>query len=258
MPSGSLIYFASDLHLGMAPPEESLKREQLFVEWLDSIRTDAAELWLLGDVFDYWFEYAKVVPRGFTRFLGKLASLHDEGVQIHLITGNHDIWIFNYLPQEVGLRVHRREVIRSWGNHRFLLGHGDGLFRGDGMYRLMQSIFKNRIMQWLYARLHPNGTTAFAQWWSKKSRKKHATSELFLGPEKEHQVQYARRKLKEDPDINFFIFGHRHIAYDVRIGEQSRVICLGDWIGNFTYGVYDGKKFELKKFREGQGEITRL
>jgi UDP-2,3-diacylglucosamine hydrolase len=257
MPPGNSIYFASDLHLGMHPPEESLMREQLFVEWLESIRKDAAELWLLGDVFDYWFEYSRVVPRGFTRFLGKLASLHDEGITIHLITGNHDIWVFNYLPQEVGLRVHRKEVTVNWGNQRFLLGHGDGLYHGDFLYRLMQSVFKNRILQWLYARLHPNGSTAFAQWWSRKSRKKHGTFGVYLGPEKEHQIQYAKMKLKEDPGINYFIFGHRHIAYDIHIAEHSRVICLGDWIGNFTYGVFDGTTFELKKFRKDHGEITR-
>ena len=257
MPPGKRIYFASDLHLGMHPPEESLQREQLFVRWLDEIRDDADELWLLGDIFDYWFEYSKVVPRGFTRFLGKLASLNDMGVKIHLITGNHDIWVFSYLPQEVGLEVHRREVLRTWNNTRFLLGHGDGLSSGDVTYRLLQSIFKNRLMQWLYARIHPNGSVAFAQWWSKKSRKKHGTFGEFLGPDKEHQVQYARRELAGDPEIDYFIFGHRHIAYDIGIGPQSRVICLGDWIGNFTYGVFDGVTFELKRYLPDRGRIIR-
>jgi UDP-2,3-diacylglucosamine hydrolase len=242
----------------MHPPEESLKREQLFVQWLDSIRTDASELWLLGDVFDYWFEYNKVVPRGFTRFLGKLATLHDQGVDIHLIPGNHDIWVFNYLPQEVGLKVHRKEMIRTWNNHRFLLGHGDGLYHKDIPYRLLQSIFKNRLMQWFYARVHPNGSTTFAHWWSRRSRQKHGTFGEFLGPDQEHQVQYARKKLLEDPTIEYFLFGHRHIAYDIRIGDRSRVVCLGDWIGNFTYGVFDGEKFELKKFQADQGEIHRF
>ena len=195
--------------------------------------------------------------RGFTRFLGKLALLNDEGVNIHLITGNHDIWVFNYLPQEVGLKVHRNEVIRSWNNHRFLLGHGDGLYHGDVSYRLLQSIFKNRLLQWLYARIHPNGSIAFAQWWSQRSRKKHGTFGEFLGPDQEHQIQYARRKLAGDPDIEYFIFGHRHIAYDFRIGAHSRVICLGDWIGNFTYGVFDGETFELKRYLPDQGQIIR-
>ncbi|MCK4751795.1 MAG: UDP-2,3-diacylglucosamine diphosphatase, partial [Bacteroidales bacterium] len=137
------IYFASDLHLGMHPAEESRQREQHFVKWLDSIRKDAKELWLLGDVFDYWFEYQKVVPRGFTRFLGKLAELSDEGVEIHLFPGNHDIWIFNYLPQEIGLTVHKRSLEKTWNGHRFLLEHGDGLSRSDRGYRMLQWIFKN-------------------------------------------------------------------------------------------------------------------
>ena len=258
MPGRSSIYFASDLHLGMFPPEKSRERELLFVQWLEEIRTDAAELWLLGDIFDYWFEYQKVVPRGFTRFLGKLATLHDEGVQLHLITGNHDIWAFNYLPQEIGIEIHRNEVIRTWNGHRFLLGHGDGLYHGEFLYRLLQALFKSRLLQWFYARIHPNGSTAFAQWWSRRSRKKHGNYAMFLGPDQEHQVQYARKKLGEDPSIEYFLFGHRHVAYDIRLNDRSRVICLGDWIGNFTFGVFDGEKFHLKKYSEDHGEIIRL
>ena len=257
MPERRHIYFASDLHLGMHPNEESLQREKIFVQWLEEIREDASELWLLGDVFDYWFEYRKVIPRGFTRFLGKLATLSDEGVKIHLIPGNHDIWIFNYLTREIGLEVHRKSVTRTWNNHLFLLGHGDGLYRGDRMYRFLQAIFKNRILQWLYARIHPNGSMAFAHWWSKKSRMKHGAFEPFLGKDQEHQVQFAHQKLKENPAIEYFVFGHRHIPFDIRIGIQSRVICLGDWIENFTYGVFDGEVFQLKKYLKDRGSIIR-
>ena len=258
MPERTRIYFASDLHLGMHPLEESRQHEQLFVQWLEEIREDAIELWLLGDVFDYWFEYSKVVPRGFVRFLGKLAALSDDGVKIHLIPGNHDVWIFDYLTQEIGLEVHRKPLFRTWNSHLFLLGHGDGLYRGDYIYRLLQGIFKNRILQWFYARIHPNGSMAFAQWWSKKSRLKHGTFGDYQGADKEHQVQYARKKLKDDPKIEYFVFGHRHIPFDIRVGEQSRVICLGDWIGNFTYGVFDGEEFQLKKYLKDQGSIIKL
>ncbi len=251
------IYFASDLHLGMHPPEESRRREQLFVQWLEDIRKDASELWLLGDVFDYWFEYRKVVPRGYTRFLGKLAMLSDHGVKIHLLPGNHDIWAFNYLPMEIGLEVHSGPITRTWNNHMFLLGHGDGLSQGDYVYRLLQGIFKNRIMQWLYARIHPNGSTTFAQWWSRKSRMNHGTFGSFQGADQEHQVQFARKKIISNPEIEFFIFGHRHIPFDIRIADQSRVICLGDWIGNFTYGEFDGKEFHLKKYLADQGSIIK-
>ena len=251
------IYFASDLHLGMPPAEDSLHRERLFVEWLEEIRKDARELWLLGDVFDYWFEYKKVVPRGFTRFLGTLASLSDEGVEIHLLPGNHDIWIFDYLPGEINLQVHRKSLRKEWNGHKFYLGHGDGLHPGDRGYRTLQGIFKNRVLQWFYARIHPNGSMAFAHWWSKKSRMKHGALGSFMGIENEHQLQFAGKELEKHPDIEYFVFGHRHIPYDIRIAENSRVICLGDWIGNFTYGVFDGREFSLEQYLPGKGEIIR-
>lgn len=258
MSNRTRIYFASDLHLGMFPIEESREREHFFVQWLDSIRDDASELWLLGDVFDYWFEYRKVVPRGFTRFLGKLSELSDAGVDIHIFPGNHDVWIFNYLPQEVGLTVHKGILDLSWNGHRFLLGHGDGLIRSDRGYRMLQWIFKNRLLQWLYARLHPNGSAAFAQWWSRKSRMKKGSFVPFLGIDREHQIQYAHSRLKKDPDIEYFIFGHRHIPFQVQIAEQCQVVCLGDWIVNFTYAVFDGETLSLEKFFDDRGEILRL
>jgi UDP-2,3-diacylglucosamine hydrolase len=255
MPGENHIYFISDLHLGMYPPEKSLRREKLVVQWLDEIANHAAELWMLGDIFDYWFEYRKVVPRGFTRFLGKLAALNDAGVKIHLIPGNHDIWVFNYLSKETGLEVHREDLIKRWNARTFYLGHGDGLHQGDYAYRMLQKIFKNRFMQWLYARIHPNGSTSFAHWWSKKSRMRKGAFKEYQGAENEHQVQFARSYIREHPDIDFFVFGHRHIPFDIRIGESSRVIGLGDWIVNFTYGVFDGKEFHLKKYLEDQGSI---
>jgi len=251
------IYFASDLHLGMQPAEKSLEREKLFVKWLEEIRGDVTELWLLGDVFDYWFEYKKVVPRGFTRLLGTLASLSDAGVQLHMIPGNHDIWIFDYLPGEINLKVHRKPINRVWNNHKFLLGHGDGLHPGDRTYRMLQGVFKSRFVQWFYARIHPNGSMAFAHSWSKKSRMKNGALGTFKGADQEHQVQWARKELGTRPDIEYFVFGHRHIPYDIRIAENCRVICLGDWIGNFTYGVFDGTEFRLEKYLPEQGEIIR-
>ena len=241
----------------MQPSEETLRRERLFIEWLEEIRRDARELWLLGDVFDYWFEYRKVVPRGFTRFLGTLASLSDDGIEIHLIPGNHDIWVFDYLPSEISLKVHRKNIRREWNKNTFFLGHGDGLHRGDHSYKMLQRIFKNRVIQWFYARIHPNGSMAFAHWWSAKSRLKHGALGSFLGADNEHQVQFAREEYKKHPEIGYFVFGHRHIPYDIRIAENSRVICLGDWIGNFTYGVFDGNEFRLEKFLPGKGEIIR-
>ena len=258
MPDQKHIYFASDLHLGMHPLEDSRERERHFVDWLETIRKDAKELWLLGDVFDYWFEYKKVVPRGFTRTLGKLATLSDEGVEIHIFTGNHDIWLFDYLPAEIGVEVHRKPLIRKWNDRVFLLGHGDGLSGKDGGYKMLQWIFKNPVNQWFYARLHPNGSTAFAQWWSKRSRMKKGLFIPFMGRDNEHQVQFAQKKLKENPEIDYFVFGHRHIPYDIRVGEKSRVLCLGDWIKNYTYAVFDGKTMQIKKYFKEKGEIIRM
>jgi UDP-2,3-diacylglucosamine hydrolase len=252
------VYFASDLHLGMHPAENSREREQHFVNWLDEIRNDARELWLLGDVFDYWFEYREVVPRGFTRFLGKLATLCDEGVEIHLFTGNHDVWLFDYLPEEIGLTVHRKTLTRTWNNHKFMLGHGDGLSKGDFGYILLQKIFHNRILQWFYARIHPNGSTAFAKWCSRKSRMKKGSHIPFLGADMEHQVVYAKKVLEKDPHIEYFIFGHRHVPFQIKLNESSQVICLGDWMENFTYAVFDGEQLYLKKYFEDKGEIITL
>lgn len=258
MPEKSRIYFASDLHLGMHPLEESRVRERYFIEWLEEIRQDAKELWLLGDIFDYWFEYSKVVPRGFTRFLGTLASLADQGVEIHIFPGNHDVWLFDYLPDEIGLTIHQTTMIKTWGKCRFMLGHGDGLLKSDRSYRLLQAIFKSKILQWFYARIHPNGSSSFAQWWSRKSRIKTGAYVPFLGPEKEHQVIYAKKILEKQPDIDYFIFGHRHVPFQIQISPSSQVVCLGDWIQNFTYAVFDGEELHLKKFYEDRGSIINI
>ena len=255
MAGRSNIYFISDLHLGMEEsPGESREREKIAVQWLESVRKDAAEIWFLGDVFDYWFEYKSVVPRGFTRFLGKLAELSDEGIEIHFFTGNHDIWVFDYLPDEIGMVLHHKPIIREFNGIKFFLGHGDGYSPKDYGYLLIKRLFRSRFLQWCYARIHPNSATAFARWSSRKSRLSHNMLP-YLGTEDEDIVLYARKRVSEDPSIAFFIFGHRHVAFDVEIDESTRVICLGDWISGFTYALFDGKKMELKKFLEERGEI---
>jgi UDP-2,3-diacylglucosamine hydrolase len=258
MPEKKRIYFASDIHLGMFPIHESRQRERYFVDWLEEIRHDAKELWLLGDVFDYWFEYSKVIPRGFSRFLGKLATLADEGLEIHIFPGNHDVWFFDYIQEEIGAIIHHGNIVKTWNNQSFLLGHGDGLLKSDRAYRLLKSVFKNRTMQWLYARLHPNGSTAFAQWWSRKSRTKKGAYVPFLGIEKEHQIIFAKETLAEQPQINHFIFGHRHTPYQIQLSPSSEIVCLGDWIINFTYAVFDGETLQLKRYFEDRGEIITL
>ncbi|HSG68029.1 MAG TPA: UDP-2,3-diacylglucosamine diphosphatase [Bacteroidales bacterium] len=250
--NGNNIYFASDLHLGMWSKDGAQKRERIFLDWLRSVENDMLELWLLGDVFDYWFEYRKVVPRGFTRFLGKLSELSDRGVKIHLFTGNHDIWIFDYLPNEIGAELHDKPLIRKFGDKTFLLAHGDGLTKSDRGYLFLKSIFRSKFMQWCFARIHPNGSMAFAHWWSKKSRYSKGLEATFMGDDNEEQVVFAKTHSVKNPEIDRYIFGHRHIPYDIAFGDDKRVICLGDWITNFTYAKFDGKDISLEKFTPKQ------
>ncbi|MBN2698084.1 MAG: UDP-2,3-diacylglucosamine diphosphatase [Bacteroidales bacterium] len=254
MPERNHIYFVSDLHLGMETGPEEREREKIFVEWLNTVLCDARAIWFLGDVFDYWFEYRHVVPRGFTRFLGKLAEMADDGIEIHFFTGNHDIWIFDYLPEEIGLTVHREPIVTEFSGKRFFLGHGDGYSPKDLGYLLIKWLFRSRFLQWLYARIHPNAATAFARWSSRKSRNSRVMPS-YLGTEKEDIIRFAKDHAKTNPEISYYIFGHRHLAFDVAINDRSRVLCLGDWIVNFTYARFDGKKLELKKFFRDRGEI---
>ncbi len=246
--NGKNIYFASDIHLGMSPGEKSRERELIVLSWLKSVEHDMSELWLLGDIFDYWFEYKKVVPRGFTRFLGKLSELSDRGVKIHLFTGNHDVWIFDYLPGEIGAELHDKPVIKKLGDLTFFFAHGDGLSKKDWGYRMMKAMFRSKFLQWCFARIHPNGSIALAHWWSKKSRYSKGIESTFKGEENEEQIQFAKQHSLENKEIDRYVFGHRHIPYDINFGEDKRVICLGDWITNFSYGVFDGSDFRLKKF----------
>ncbi len=231
----------------MHPKDRSAERERIFVKWLDEIKEDATEIFLVGDIFDYWFEYKKVVPRGFTRFLGKIAEITDRGIPVHFFTGNHDVWVFDYLPREVGVILHREPYILQNDKHKLFIAHGDGLGPGQRNYKLLKRIFTSRTLQWLYARLHPNASVAFAQLWSKKSRFAKGITVEFLGEDKEVLVQFARNSLKEE-FFDYFIFGHRHIMMDLELNEKSRLIYLGDWIINFSYALYDGEKMELKKY----------
>jgi UDP-2,3-diacylglucosamine hydrolase len=240
------IYFLSDLHLGMHPVEKSREREKKVVDWLESIRYDAEEIYLLGDIFDYWFEYKRVVPRGFTRFLGKIAEITDSGVKVNYFTGNHDVWVFDYLPEEIGVEVHRQPIIREYGGKKFYIAHGDGLGPNQSGYKLLKWLFTNKTAQWLYARIHPNLATGFALRWSKKSRYNKGITTEFLGIDKEYLIVYAR-KLLEKEHFDYFLFGHRHMPYEYDLNEKSRFFYIGDWIQNFTYAVFDGTDLQLKK-----------
>lgn len=242
------IYFASDFHLGVPNAEESLKRERKIVAWLESIRHDAHTIYLLGDIFDFWFEYRHAIPRGFIRLQGKLAELRDAGIPIVFFTGNHDMWMFDYFPTELGIPVYRDPEVLEVGEHKFLIGHGDGLGPGDHTYKIIKKFFNSKICQWLFARIHPNLGIGIANYWSKKSRiSNQKMDEKFQGEEKEFLWVYCSEREKKE-HFDYYIFGHRHLPLDIKIGERSRYINLGEWVNYTTFAVYDGTNVELKSF----------
>ena len=242
------IYFASDFHLGVPDHDSSLVREKKIVRWMDSIRPDCKELYLLGDVFDFWFEYRTVVPRGFVRLLGKIAEFTDAGIPVHYFTGNHDMWTFDYLSQELHVRLHRAPIEAEYGGKKFYIGHGDGLGPGDHGYKFIKRVFASPVCQWLFARLHPNLGVGIANYFSGKSRiATGTTDETYHGEEKEWLVIHAKELLQKN-HYDYFIFGHRHLPLNIQINGTSRYVNLGDWVSYFTYAVFDGSELELKKF----------
>lgn len=241
------IYFASDFHLGMPDYHTSRKREEIIIRWLEEIRKDASEIFLVGDVFDFWFEYRYAVPKGFVRLQGKIAELTDAGIPVHWFTGNHDMWIFDYLPNEIGVKIHRKPVTRDFDGKKFYIGHGDGLGPGDLGYKIIKKIFANKISKWLFARIHPNLGIAIARYWSGKSRlANNKEDEKFLG-EKEFLVRYSREKLKQQ-HFDFFIFGHRHLPLEIKLTGKSTYFNLGEWMNYRSYAVYENGRVELKYF----------
>lgn len=244
------IYFASDLHLGAPYIKDPRAHEQRFVSWLNQIKDDAAELFLLGDVFDFWWEYKRVVPRGFVRLLGKLAEFTDAGIPVHFFIGNHDIWLKDYLEKEVGLIIHRGPETFERDGLKLFMAHGDGLNDNSLGFKIIRKAFHSKILQTLFETfIHPNLAVKMGAAWSGSSRKGHDKKHTatYLGEDKEHLVQFAKAYLKEN-DINFFVFGHRHITLDLMLRKESRIIILGDWISHFSYGVLSNKTFRLDFF----------
>jgi len=243
-------YFASDFHLGYPNKDDSREREKRLVRWLDSIKDDAEEIYLMGDIFDFWYEYRWVVPRGFVRFIGKLAELADSGIPVYIFTGNHDVWFKDYFPKEVGVILVHDAVIKEWNGKRFFLHHGHALGKYDRGMNFLEWVFTNRFLQFCFSRIHPNGAFGFAHFWSKKSReanKNKYEAMIFLGEDKEYLFLYAKERLQKE-HFDYFVFGHRHLALNVPIGEKSHIVNLGNWIGLSTYGVWDGESFVLKEF----------
>ncbi len=234
--------------MGIPAHAESLVREKKLVRWLEEIKSDAAEIYLMGDLFDFWFEYKSVVPKGYVRLLGKLAELSDAGIKIHLFTGNHDMWLFDYLRKEINASIYQDVIRREYNGKKFYLGHGDGIGPGDHGYKFIKKIFANKLCQWLFARLHPNFSFSLANYLSRSSRIATGnTDDKFLGEDKEWLVIHCKEELKKEHS-DYFIFGHRHLPLDISLNDKSRYINLGDWVNYFTYAVFDGNSLELKKF----------
>jgi UDP-2,3-diacylglucosamine hydrolase len=248
VPEGKKIYFASDNHLGAPTIRESLPREKKFVQWLDTVKTDAAAIFLLGDLFDFWFEYKTVVPKGFTRILGKLAEITDSGIPIHFFVGNHDLWMNNYFQEELNIPVYHQPKTFTFNNKIFLIGHGDGLGPGDKGYKRMKKLFTNPIAKWFFRWLHPDIGVRLAQHLSVKNKLISGAEDVkFLGEENEWLVHYCKKKLTEK-HFDYFVFGHRHLPLEIPINNQATYINLGDWISYFTFGEFNGEIFTLKKF----------
>ncbi|MBX5438238.1 MAG: UDP-2,3-diacylglucosamine diphosphatase [Thermoflavifilum sp.] len=237
LPPHQKLYFASDFHLGAGGKQISLQREKWIVQWLEEISADAAHIFLLGDLFDFWFEYKSVIPKGYTRLLGKLAELSDRGIPISVFIGNHDMWMNGYFEEEFRIPVYDSPVLLHCEGKTFYLGHGDGLGPGDRGYKMLKKIFRNAFCRKLFAMLHPSWGIAIANFFSRQSRAATAT-ETFLGEDKEWLVQYCKQLLSERY-IDYFIFGHRHLALDIPLPGGSRYINLGDWIRFHSYAVFD-------------------
>ncbi len=244
------VYFASDFHLGVPDPKSSKERERCIIRWLDNAQKDASEIFLLGDVFDFWFEYKHVIPKGYVRLQAKIAEITDRGIPVHWFTGNHDMWIFDYIPKELSVILHRKPLIREFNGKKFFIGHGDGLGPHDTGYKLIKKMFSNKVCQWLFARLHPNFGIGFARYWSGRSRLSNMDKQdTFLGEENEWLAIYCKEKLKEQ-HIDYFIFGHRHLPIDTKIGATSRYINLGEWVSYKSFAVFENDELYLKFFEE--------
>ena len=257
LPANKKIYFLSDFHLGAPDAASSLQREKQVVRFLDEIKNDAAEIFLVGDMFDFWYEYRRVIPKGYTRLLGKLAELSDAGIPMHFFVGNHDMWMRDYFQKELNIPIYFEPKEFERNGKRFLIGHGDGLGPGDKGYKFLKRVFRNPLCKWLFGILPPYIGMGLANYLSRRSRAQTgASEEIFLGEDKEWLIIYCKEVLKEKK-IDIFVFGHRHLAIDFRLNDNSRYINLGDWIHYYTYAVFDGNKLELKSFLKKDDKIIQ-
>ncbi|MEK7254074.1 MAG: UDP-2,3-diacylglucosamine diphosphatase [Bacteroidota bacterium] len=248
-------FFASDFHLGTDGRLTSKERERQIVRWFDSIAAEAEAIYLVGDLFDSWFEYRKVVPKGYVRLLGKLAELRERDLPIYFFTGNHDMWMFRYLEEELGIPIYRQPILREIGGKQFFIGHGDGLGPGDFGYKFIKAVFANPTCQWLFERLHPNAGLWLMDTFSGTSRKANPSAPRFYGEERERLIQFCNAHLDESP-VDFFVFGHRHLPIDFTLKNGvSRYVNLGDWVTFNSYAVFDGQSLALKFFENENGKV---
>ncbi|MDV7137745.1 UDP-2,3-diacylglucosamine diphosphatase [Maribacter sp. TH_r10] len=248
IPKGKKVYFASDNHLGAPTMEKSLLREKKFVAWLDVVKKDAAAIFLVGDLFDFWFEYKTVVPKGFTRTLGKLAEITDSGIPVFYFVGNHDLWMNGYFEEELNIPVYHKPQQFMFNESKVFIGHGDGLGPDDLGFKRMKKVFTNPVAKWFFKWLHPDLGVRLGQYLSVRNKLISGDEDVkFLGEDKEWLVQYCKRKLEQD-HYDYFVFGHRHLPLEINLNEKSKYINLGDWLSFFTYGVFDGERFSLEKY----------
>jgi len=251
--SGKKIFFASDFHLGLltSTKEREKEREKKIISWLDSIEEEAQVLFLVGDIFDFWFEYKHAIPKGFTRFFGKIATMADKGIEIYFFTGNHDLWMFKYLQLELGITVYYDPIELKINGNKMYVGHGDGLGPGDNYYKFLKKIFTNPVAHWMFKWVHPDIGIGFAKRWSKHSRiSKGEPDENYLGDE-EYLIQFCKSQESENHH-DYYIFGHRHLPLEVDINNISKYFNLGEWVKSCTFGVFDGTSFQLKTYNQEQ------
>ena len=250
MTTAKKIYFLSDFHLGAPNAAESLFREKKIICFLDEIKLQAATIFIVGDLFDFWYEYKRVVPKGYVRILGKIAELTDAGIAVHFFVGNHDMWMKDYFQKELNTAVYFEPTTFTFSNKTFLIGHGDGLGPGDKGYKFIKKVFRNPFSQLIFGALPPSIGIGLADYFSRKSRAKTGkTDEVFLGEEKEWLVIYCKEILTKQ-HIDYFIFGHRHLPLDISLNEKSRYVNLGDWIKYFSYAVFDGENLSLEYYNK--------
>ncbi|MEV4882348.1 UDP-2,3-diacylglucosamine hydrolase [Chitinophaga ginsengisegetis] len=258
LPANKKIYFASDFHLGAPNPAASREREKLLLQWLEQVEPDAQHIFLVGDIFDFWFEYKHVIPKGYTRILGKLAALSDKGIGISIFIGNHDMWMDGYFEEELNIPVYYEPQTYTIGTKRFYIGHGDGLGPGDHGYKMLKKVFRNPFCRWMFSAIHPAWGIALANYFSRKSRSATGQElEHFLGAENEWLAIYSKEVLQKE-HFDYFIYGHRHLPLDIPLSNGSRYINLGDWLNYFSYAVFDGNTVDLKFFTEDGAKAARL